>query len=90
MGAAGASALPALHKMLDDPNDSVREAAKNGETPNRGRYCHIPVEKRSRIHEMLEKDFKPDEIAADVRCSIQTVYRERNKKASNSATTSSS
>ena len=55
----------------------VRKAADKNETPRRGRYSHLGVEKFERIRNLLKQKVKVTEIAQRVGCGTSTVYRVR-------------
>ena len=59
--------------------ETVRIAANKGEIPKRGRYSHLAADKFQRIKLALAAGKSAIDIAADVACSINTVYREKRR-----------
>lgn len=57
--------------------ENVRDAAKRGEKPHRGRHVRIGEDKYRLIRDLLRKGKKDAEIVAQVHCGISTVGRVR-------------
>jgi DNA invertase Pin-like site-specific DNA recombinase len=57
--------------------EAVREAAREGRTPKRGRYSHLGPHTFERIRAALAAGGRPRDVAAGAGCGLSTVYRVR-------------